>query len=427
MNQTDEKNVQPYVDAPYDPSRDTISLLDIVAVLVKRWRLIFFSTIVAAVLIVAFSIYTLKMPADSPWNPLPNVYRPTVQVLLQESQTGSGLGSLLNSNDLGGLASLVGVRTSSGSSADLAQELLKGPTLLDQVVREFEIIERYEITEHPRTASREIIQESLETEYTADTGILTISYTDIDPELATELVNRQAEILESRFRQLTMERVSTKREFISNQLVEVERELRAAQDALVAFQKEYGIIDIETQAESQAEMIAEYQKSLFEKELQFQTLREYLRPNDPQVVRVRNEIEQLRTLIDELKGGFRVYSAEGIPQTQLPEITRRYLNMQQDLEIQQTIYAMLREQYEAAKIEEADTSRTFQVIEWAELPEVKHGPSRGRICIIVTITAFFLAVFAAFVREYLERVRQDPIESRKLNAINQVLHPHRQS
>jgi uncharacterized protein involved in exopolysaccharide biosynthesis len=145
------------------------------------------------------------------------------------------------------------------------------------------------------------------------------------------------------------------------------------------------------------------------------------------VVKVRNEIEQLQNLIDELKGGFRVYSAEGIPQTQLPEVTRRYLNMQLDLEIQQSIYAMLREQYEAAKIEEADTSRTFQVIEWAELPEVKHGPSRGRLCVIVTITAFFLAVFAAFVREYLERVRQDPIESRKLNAINRVLHPRRQS
>lgn len=73
------------------------------------------------------------------------------------------------------------------------------------------------------------------------------------------------------------------------------------------------------------------------------------------------------------------------------------------------------------KRREADASaKTFQVIERAEVPEVKSGPSRGKISIIVTITVLFLAIVISFIMEYIERVKQDPIESEKLNEIKGI-------
>jgi uncharacterized protein involved in exopolysaccharide biosynthesis len=77
----------------------------------------------------------------------------------------------------------------------------------------------------------------------------------------------------------------------------------------------------------------------------------------------------------------------------------------------------LRQQYETAKLEADSTAKTFQVIERAEVPELKSGPSRGKISTIVTITVFFLAVFISFIMEYFERVKHDPIESAKLDEI----------
>ena len=39
------------------------------------------------------------------------------------------------------------------------------------------------------------------------------------------------------------------------------------------------------------------------------------------------------------------------------------------------------------------------------------------LSIIVTITAFFLSVFLAFVFEYFDRAKSDPLEARKLEVI----------
>ena len=110
-----------------------------------------------------------------------------------------------------------------------------------------------------------------------------------------------------------------------------------------------------------------------------------------------------------------------IPQSQLPELSARFLNLTRDLQIVQAIYSGLRSQYESLKIEERDTSSRFQIIEHAEVPEIKSGPSRSRITIIVTMTVFFLSIFLSFVLEYFERVKNDPIESSKLSEIRRML------
>ncbi|MCK4513925.1 MAG: hypothetical protein KAU31_01640, partial [Spirochaetaceae bacterium] len=109
QNDTEQTNTSaaiPDEDPGMDGRDDTISLLDLIAVLARRWRLIFFTTFFAAIGIVLFSIYTLRMPSDSPYNPLPNVYEPESQILLTDPSTGSGLSSALTNTDLGILAGL---------------------------------------------------------------------------------------------------------------------------------------------------------------------------------------------------------------------------------------------------------------------------------------------------------------------------------
>ena len=167
-------------------------------------------------------------------------------------------------------------------------------------------------------------------------------------------------------------------------------------------------------------MIADLTTQVYDKEIELQNLKSYLKKTDPQIVRLKNEIDTTKQLISELRKGFQEFSGETIPQEKLPGVSAEYLNLKRDLTIQETIYTMLRQQYEASKIEETDTSQTFQIIEKAEVPEVKASPSRSKICIIFTITVFFLAVFIAFIAEYFERVKRDPIESVKLNEIKDM-------
>ncbi|NOY08670.1 MAG: hypothetical protein GXP33_07490 [Spirochaetes bacterium] len=206
-------------DRDYTAEEDTISLLDLFAVLVKRRRLIIWSTLIAALFIVSFSILTIKLPPDSRWNYLPNIYKPKVEVLVKAgSQSGSAISSILSSSGLSSLAGLLGASTGTNSSAELAQALLKGNTIKDQIAEEFNFKKRYNITKYPRTTERKIINSALDAEYDPKSNILEISYKSIDPVFATKVVNRIVELLDKRFKDLTLEKVRQKKKFLEERL-----------------------------------------------------------------------------------------------------------------------------------------------------------------------------------------------------------------
>lgn len=351
---------------------ESVSLLDIMLVLAKRWKFIFFSTVIAAVLVLGYSFYTLKASQDAPLNYLINYYSPKVLIRLQQDESTAS--SLFSQGGLSALASLAGGKGSGNTSADLAMELLRGNTIIDQVVDEFDFVKRYEITEYPRTKSRRKVLESLQTNFDSDTGILSVKYTDTDPVFATEILSRLIELLEVRFKSLTMEKILNKKQFLEERLDQVTKELKIAQEELIEFQIEHGIVDVINPSTDSTEMIT------------------------PEIV-------------------FSQY----LSRSERHEITTNYVNLERDRRILEGIYELLMEQYEAAKIEEMDDTKIFQIIESPEVPEVKAGPSRAKISMIFTVAVFFLMVFIAFLSEYFEKIRKYPEEAEKLKQIKKSL------
>ena len=412
---------------PAISSDGSISILDLIQVLAKRKWLIAGITVAGGLAIVAYAALSMRLPADSEWNLLPNVYRPEVEVLLLDRVSGSGLGATLGGgSSIGGLASLLGVSQMTNSSAGLAQALLQGRTLQDQLVREFDFVARYGLSgpeAGERARNRMIV--GLSYEYDASTNILTIAYEDIDAEFATEFLGRALEILTARFRSLTMETVLRKKAFLEERIVEVNEERRGAQDALVAFQRRYGIVDLVVQTEQTILLIAQYRHERLTQELELQRLLEYRSADDAGVIQIRNRIELFDQLIDQLETGGQRFGGGAIPQAQLPELAVESLNLSNELELQEGIYALLRQQYETTRIEETDTSQTFQILERAAVPALRHRPSRTRIAIVFTIAAFMLSVLLAFVLEALERARRDPDQAEKLASIRLQLVPWR--
>jgi len=402
----------------------TISLLDILSVLVKRRRLIVLFTLVVTLVAVGYFFLSTKLPVDSPLNKMPNVYKPTVKVLLGEASSRSG-GTLssLSSSNLTSLAALAGLSGSSGgTSADLAQALLKGKTIQDQIADEFGFKERYRIERDPKTSARSVVARSLAAKYDTKSKILEISYKDTDKEFATQVVNRTVELLESNFRSLTQEKLLKKKEYLEESLLRVRGEVKNATDQMIAFQQKYRITDLTTQATAQVEVVSEYSSQLIAKKLELQGLKAYLKDTDPQVVRLNNEIKQREQLMEDLqKGSAEMTEGLIIPQQDIPALSVIYLNLKREVEIQQTILSMLMSQFETTKLEEMDTSESFQVIEKAEVPEVKDSPSRAKLSVIVLLSAFFVSILIAFVQEYFSRVHQDPVESKKLADITASL------
>ena len=85
-----------------------------------------------------------------------------------------------------------------------------------------------------------------------------------------------------------------------------------------------------------------------------------------------------------------------------------------EFKVQQQIYSGLKAQYESLKVTMASEQPVFQILEYAEIPDQKSGPSRGKLCIIVAFAAFFMSVFLAFALNAVQNIRKDPKAMAKL-------------
>ena len=79
--------------------------------------------------------------------------------------------------------------------------------------------------------------------------------------------------------------------------------------------------------------------------------------------------------------------------------------------IKEMLFEMLTREYELAKIEEAKSMPTIQILDKAVVPEKKVKPKRAVMAVLAGVTALFFGTFAAFVRECLAKAKTRPAAS----------------
>ena len=322
---------------------DEISLIDLFAVLLRRKWLIIGMTAFGAIASVVFSIFSLILPPEK--SPLPNKYTPSSNMLINDSSSsGGGLSSLISSSGLGGLASLAGISASGGSTySDLAIYLSQSNPFLDAIVDEFGLVEKWEIEKSPRANSRTALKKVLKTSFDTDSGVFSISFTDIDPVLACDIVNYATNYLEEKFLELGLDK----------------------------------------------------------NKLEKQNLEENMKNAYNEILRLQKEIQNVERTVS---------SGYGAVQPILLETSMLKL----ELQAQEEVYKQMKTQYEVLKISMASETPVFQILERPEIPDMKSAPSRGKLCIIITFAAGFLAVFLAFLLNAIENIKADPEALSKL-------------
>ncbi len=122
-----------------------------------------------------------------------------------------------------------------------------------------------------------------------------------------------------------------------------------------------------------------------------------------------DNILNLQKQIADLENSVSAYGS-----TDVPSIVLSTSLLKMELSVQEQIYSSLKAQYESLKVTMASEQPVFQILEYAEIPDRKSGPSRGKLCIIVTFAAFFVSVFLAFLLNALENIKKDPEAMAKL-------------
>ncbi|MCD1653154.1 lipopolysaccharide biosynthesis protein [Treponema zuelzerae] len=325
---------------------DEIDLIDLVSVLLKRKWLIIGITGLSMIGALLFAVGSLLLPPETSY--LPNEYTPKAHMMINDSSSsGGGMASMLASSGLGGLASLAGVNVASGSTYSALAVYLAGTnSFLDSVVDRFNLIERYKIEKSPRAESRKALKEKLSASMDDEAGVFTISFTDIDPAFAQEVVNYSVQYMEERFTEMGLDK----------------------------------------------------------NKLQKENLEANIQNTYNEILKLEAESQKL-----DRAAGMGQYTANG--SSMVLEATR----IKRELSAQEQVYTQLKTQYELLKVQMASESPVFQVLEYAEVPDQKSGPSRGMLCIIITFAAFFGSVFLVFVLNAWDNIKKDPLAMAKLS------------
>lgn len=303
--------------------------IDLVELIKFCWKKVWYFIIpmaIAGVLLVAFCVISIKMAPEK--SPLPNKYTSTSKIIVRETSARASLSSSLSS-----LASMAGVNLGSGgesSNGVLITTLAETNTFRDAVIEKFDLITRYKIKKNVKTSSRKALSKALTVKLDDKTGVLSVSFTDIDPEFAHEVASYATDLLIEQFYQ-----VSEDDDAIN---------LKNYQEAMdQSFLK-----------------IVQYQKDI-------------------------QELEQ---------------SVSNAYATSVPSIMFDVTMKKMELEAEETIYATFRGQHELLSIQMKDNPTTLKVIEAAETPDLKSGPSRGMICIIAELIVFVICFVFVFTKYY---------------------------
>lgn len=161
----------------------------------RKWSFII-PIAIASVLLVGFCILSMKMPPEN--SPLPNKYTSTAKLLVRETSATSGIPSSLSAlASLGGIN--LGAMGGESSNGVLITTIAGTTSFKDAIIDEFDLITRYEIKKYYKTNSRKKLDKKLSIKVDDETNVLSVSFTDIDPEFAKRVVVFAVELLMKEF------------------------------------------------------------------------------------------------------------------------------------------------------------------------------------------------------------------------------------
>lgn len=190
---------------------DEISLLDLLAVLLKYKLLIILITVGGMAAAIVISVISLKQAPEH--SILPNMYTSSANMLINDSKSpGSLLASALSKS---GLGSLAGISSKAGATySSLAVYLASSNPFLDAIADNFNILSMqiFENSKFPKSDSRKYLEKKIKAEIDKDSSVFTLSFTDIDPVFAQSVVNFAVDWLERRFDELGIDKNKIQKE-----------------------------------------------------------------------------------------------------------------------------------------------------------------------------------------------------------------------
>jgi uncharacterized protein involved in exopolysaccharide biosynthesis len=329
---------------------------------------------------------------------IPARYQSLTRLMPPDSQSSSGLGMLAamagkgGGAGLGGLAGdLLGVK----SSGALFVGILGSETVQDRLIDEFHLMKIYH--DSKIEDARRDLAERTEVSEDRKSGIITIGVTDHDPNRAAGMAKAYVGELDRLVAQVSTSSARRERIFLEGRLEKVKGDLDLAAKNFSQFASKNSAIDIPAQGKAMVEAAAVLQGQLIAAQSELSGLEQIYTDNNVRVRSVQARVNELQKKLNEIgsagtQGGSQNENSLYPSIRKLPLLGVTYADLFRQTKIQETVYELLTQQYELAKVQEAKEIPTVKVLDPAIVPTKRSFPPRLVIMLLGTMLGVIMAM-----------------------------------
>jgi capsule polysaccharide export protein KpsE/RkpR len=348
---------------------------------------------------------------------IPKQYESTARMMPPEQQ-GMGtamLAALAGKAMPGGLGALAGSFLGMKDSGALFVDLLRSGTIEGAIVDRFDLQKVY--WNRYRQDSLKKLRRRTEITQDRKSGVITITVTDTDRRRARDMAQAYVDQLDSLLIRVNTSAARREREWIEQRLVTVQNDLEKAQLAMSDFAGKNTTLDIKEETKAMVDAGAKLQAQLIVAHAEADSLAQFYGEGN---VRMRAANARVGELEHELKklGGSPMKAGEELDSDalypslrQLPALAVRWADLYRQVKVKETVYDLLTEQYELARIEEVKSVPSVRIIDPPGWPEKKSFPPRLIIMLCTTVFCVFVAAMILVLQD--RWLRLSPHDPRK--------------
>lgn len=351
---------------------------------------------------------------------IPNSYESSVSIMPPESMNNSGaMLAVLASKASPELAAMAGGLMGMRGSGALFAALFRSRSVQDSVVDRLDLQKIYH-SRYKEDARRRL---NNQTDVNEDrkSGVISLTVTDKSPQRARDIAQAYVEELNRLVSQVSTSSARRERIFIEQRLSTVRVNLEDAEKQFGAFASKNSTLDIKEQTKAMVESAGLLQGQLIAAESELQSLEQIYTSNNVRVRSLQARVDELKRQLQKLEGtdaslapgssmsGGTQSDQAYPPIRKLPLLGVEWADLYRRTKIQETVYELLNQQYELARIQEAKEIPTINVVDPASLPERKSSPHRVLIILALTLLSVVGAAVWIVGSEYWQHIDpQDP-------------------
>ena len=265
---------------------------------------------------------------------------------------------------------------------------------------------RFRIVRHSHMDTIAVLQKKIEAEEQGkDSGIIQLTYNNIDPILATNLLDQVTQLYVRQNVDRSAAEAANSLQFVREQLPRVKQELERATAALNTFQLKAHSVDLSMQTQSLLDQNVSIDTNLDQLRMQMAEVQRHYTPEHPEYRSLQQQISQLQG-----EKGALEHKIGLLPNTQ-----QELLKLTRDVTVSSQTYTNLLNQAQQLDIARAGTVGNVRVIDQSAVNLAKPWWPRAIWVIPGGAVLGFLAALAfIYVRQLLSRGVEDPVAIERL-------------